>query len=223
MTGRRLGRIFWVGAAGILILAALVAVAGILEGDFSETDAKILGTLGTLLLAGATAISGLALVERGAVVPFGWTATVLSVACFAVVAGAIWNDMLGEWAGRSIALLIALLLVSTQRLLLRVEALKGLVGATAVAAGLATFFTAVAIGGDGGGDGLWQAGAIFWIVTALGYLLLPVLQRFTAAGAAAAVGRVLAELDGVQLVATRSGGIDPRLAPGERLQLRRRV
>lgn len=228
MTGIRLSRLFWIGAAAILVAAALVGVGGILRGDFSETDAQILGTLFTLLLAGATAISGLALVERGALVPFGWTAAVLSVACFSVVAAAIWtefnSDTLGEWAGRSIVLLISLLLVSTQLLLLRVEALKGLVGATAVTAGLATLFTAVAIGGDGGGDGLWQAAAIFWIFTALGYLLLPVLQRFRAAGTSQAVGRVLAELDGVQLVAAHSGsGIDPRLAPGDRLLLRRRV
>lgn len=165
--------------------------------------------------------------ERGALVPFGWTAAVLSVACFAVVAAAIWTefrgDALGEWAGRSIVLLIALLLVSTQLLLLRVEALKGLVGATAVATGLATLFSAVAIGGDGGGDSLWQLAAIFWILTALGYLLLPVLQRLRTAGTPQAVGRVLAELDGIQLIATHAGsGIDPQLAPGERLVLRRR-
>ena len=68
-----------------------------------------------------------------------------------------------------------------------------------------------------------RLGRIFWILTGLGYLLLPVLQRFAAAGPPAAAGRVLAELDGVQLVATTAGTIDPRLGPGERLELRRRV
>ena len=34
--------------------------------------------------------------------------------------------------------------------------------------------------------------------------------------------RVLATLGEVELVATTSGGVDPRLAPGERLVLRRR-
>ena len=227
MSQYSLTRIFWIGAAAILIVAALVGVAGILRGDFGETDAKILGTLGTLLLAGATAIAGYALVERGLLVPLGWTAAALSGVSFLVVAFAIWNEFdgdLGDWAGRSIVLLIALLLVTTQLLLLRVESLKGLVGATAVTTGLATFFTMVAIGGDGGGDGLWQGAAVFWIFSVLGYLLLPVLQRFRAAGTPQGVGRVLAELDGVQLIATHTGsGIEARLAPGERLVLRRRV
>ena len=47
------------------------------------------------------------------------------------------------------------------------------------------------------------------------------LQRYTAAGAPTD-DRVLAELDGVELVATHSrDGIDVRLARGERLLLRR--
>jgi hypothetical protein len=66
-----LARTFWIGAAGILILAALVAMAAILRGDFGDTDAKILGTLFALLLAGATAVSGLALVERTTLVTLG--------------------------------------------------------------------------------------------------------------------------------------------------------
>jgi hypothetical protein len=221
-----LSRIFWIGAAAILIVAALVGIVGILRGDLGETDAKILGTLGTLLLAGATAIAGYALVERGLLVPFGWAAATVAGGCFLLVTTAIWKEFdndLGAWAVRSIVLLVALLLVTTQTLLLRVDSLKGLVGATAVATGLATLFTAVAIGVDEGGDGLWQGAAIFWIFGILGYLLLPVLQRFRAAGPAEGVGRVLAELDGIQLIATRAGsGIDVRLGPGERLVLKRR-
>ena len=49
MTGLRLSRIFWIGAAAILIAAALVAVAAIVRGDFSDTDGRILGTLGAAL------------------------------------------------------------------------------------------------------------------------------------------------------------------------------
>jgi hypothetical protein len=66
--------------------------------------------------------------------------------------------------------------------------------------------------------------AVLWILTGLGYLLVPVLQRFTAAGRAPEETRLLAELDGVELVATRSveATFDPKLEPGERLLLRRR-
>ncbi len=66
--------------------------------------------------------------------------------------------------------------------------------------------------------------AVFWILASLCYFLVPILQRFSSAGADEATVRMLAELDGVELVATRerNGGIEVRLAPGERLVLRRR-
>lgn len=133
MSGVRLSRLFWIGAAAILIVAALVAVGSILRGDFGETEAQILGTLLSLLVAGATAIAGLALIERGVAREFG----------VAAIAGAA--------------------------------------------------------------------------------LCLPVLQRFTRA-ASATQARVLGELDGVQLIATRGradGLAVEAPAPGERLVLRR--
>ena len=64
----------------------------------------------------------------------------------------------------------------------------------------------------------------FWILGLLGWLLVPVLQRFTAAGESASGIRVLAALDGVELVASRDAleGVQIEApAAGERLVLRR--
>lgn len=227
MTNLRLSRIFWISAAAILVAAALVALAGVTRGRFGETDAKILLTLLVLLLAGATAISGLALIERRQLAPFAWTAIVLAGICFAGVTWAIWTtfeDERMEWAARMIVLIIGLLIVATQRLMLRSPRLRLLFVATALATTGATLLTMVAIRGDSGGGGLWEPAAVFWILTALGYLLLPVLQRFTAAGAQGDVERVVADLDGVEVVATHSSeGVTVDLHPGERLVLRRRA
>jgi uncharacterized membrane protein len=220
-----LARAFWIGAAGVLILAALIAVAAVARGDFGETDARILGTLFVLLLAGATAVSGLTLVERATLALLGWLAVAVAASAFVVVAVSIWSDgdAIGwEWAARSIVLLLGLLLVSTQRLLLRTASLLPLFAGTTAAAALAVLLTCSGIGADDD-KGLWQVTAIFWILTGLGYLLLPVLQRFAATGGTPLGARVLAELDGVELVAVQShNGLDIRLARGERLQLRRR-
>ena len=220
-----LARAFWIGAAGVLILAALVAVTAVARGDFGDTDGRILGTLFLLLLAGATAVSGLALVDRAALAPLGWLAVAVAAVGFVIVATAIWSDgdaVRWEWAARAIVVLVAVLLVSTQRLLLRGAALLPLFVATAAAAALAALLTCAGIGADGA-DGLWQLTAILWILAGLGYLLLPVLQRFTAAGGPPLSARVLDELDGVELVAVQSRtGLNVRLAPGERLELRRR-
>ena len=65
-------RLFWIGAAVLLGVAALVAVVAVLRGDFTETDGKILATLGTTLAAGGAALAGLALVERRDLAPLGW-------------------------------------------------------------------------------------------------------------------------------------------------------
>src|SRR5262249_53986252 len=62
-----------------------------------------------------------------------------------------------------------------------------------------------------------------WILAALAYFLVPVVQRSTAAKPVVADERVLAELNGVELVATRSrSGLEVRRAPPARLRLRRR-
>lgn len=90
--------------------------------------------------------------------------------------------------------------------------------------GAAAGASAAAIWRDDPSDTAGRAIAVFWILTVLCYLLVPVLQRFGAAGQGPETARLLAELDGVELVATRSraGTVDPRLEPGERLALRRR-
>lgn len=234
MTRLRLARIFWIGAAAILVAAALVAIGAITSGTFGETEAQILGTLFSLLLAGAAAIAGLALVERGSLAWFGWAATGAACVSFAIIAAAIWdgfsNEALGRWAGTAIAVLVALLLVTTQRLLLRVRRMQPLFVATTAAAGIATLFTAAAIWGeDSDGEdaaGLWQLTAVFWILAVLGFLLLPVAQRYTSTGGAGQPRlRVLAVLGDVELVAAREPieGVAIDAPPaGERLYLRRR-
>ncbi len=52
MTHVRLSRIFWRGAAAILLAAALVALGSVLKGNFSSTDGRILGTLALFLYTG---------------------------------------------------------------------------------------------------------------------------------------------------------------------------
>ena len=90
---------------------------------------------------------------------------------------------------------------------------------------LFAFFTTTAgIWEESSDDGLWKVAGSCWIVGVMGWILLPVLQRFTAAALLPAGElRVLAALGDVELVATRSGdGLEVRLERGERLFLRRR-
>jgi hypothetical protein len=228
-TGLRLLRIFWIGAAAILVIAALVAIAAVVRGDFSETDGKILGTLGSLLLCGALAVSGLSLVERGLLPALGWGSVVTATVGFVLLVSAIWSafesETLARSAGTALVAVVVALLVVTSLLLLRGRVLLGLVAAEACALGIAGLIVVGAIWSDDMSEGAAKADAVFWILGVLAWLLIPVLQRFSSIGVEPSATRVLGELDGVELVASsrRIEGVSvEQPAPGERLVLRRR-
>jgi uncharacterized membrane protein YozB (DUF420 family) len=222
----RYARIFWIGAAGILVLAALIGVSALLRSDFTETDGQVLLTLATLLLASGTAVAGLTLVDRGRL-RAGTTVIVVAAVAFFVISASVWDgfddETLAKAAGTTALVLIATLLVAT--LLVR---FRGDLAVVVVIAGAALSFAALVsstgIWEDGRDDNLWKVAGSLWIIGGVGWLLLPVLQRLADSSVSpAAAERLIAELDGVVLVATRSAeGLAVALRPGERLLLRRR-
>ena len=228
MTRVRLSRIFWIGAAAILVAAALVALVAVLRGDFSDSDGRILGTLAAALIAGSTLVAGLVLVEHGSRL-LGWAAVTVSVPAFVAIVYSIWDFVFeGEgdswrWGWAGILALIAALIAVTARLLARSPAIVRLAWAAGTLAAVAAIASYVAIWKDDSGDAMARGLAVLWILTGLAYLLVPVLQRFSSAGTPAGDERLVAELEGVEVVATRSGrGVAVDLHRGERLLLRRR-
>jgi hypothetical protein len=229
VTRVRLSRIFWIGAAAILVAAALVALVAVLRGGFSDTDGRVLGTLGAVLLAGSALVSGLALVDRGSTA-LGWSAVVVAVPGFAAMAYGIWgitfdgDDNAWQWGWTGALTAFAALVAVTAQLLSRSPRLTLLAlvaGGLAVAASTATI---AAVWHEDPSDPAGKAIAALWILMALAYFLVPVLQRFTSADVPKTAERVVAELNGVELVVTRAreGTFDVSLEPGERLALRRR-
>ncbi len=231
MTRTRLRRIFWIGAAAILVAAALVALGAVLRGEFSDTDGRILVTLAALLYTGAAALAALALLDQGRARPLAGFVVTLAPVSFVLVIWAIWsftfdgegNETAGKLAWSAVILLLAGLLATTSLLLARTETLIRLAAAAGTTAGVAAVASVIGVWTEPESDVYVKVVSAAWILAALGFLLVPVLQRFSSAGAEEMPERVLGELDGIELVATRSPGIDPRLAPGERLVLRRRA
>lgn len=223
-------RVFWIGAAGIVVLAALVALVAIVGGSFSEDDVRVLLTLAALLYAGGTGLAGLAVAERGPARFLGRVVAAGSPLALGLVLWAIWSLDGGDepqlkLAWSAVLVLLAGLLATTALLLARSAALVALARASGGLAALATALSVGAVWAGDGGDVLLKAIAALWILTAGTYFLVPILGRFSSAGTGGAAPelRVLAELDGVELVAVRSGnGLDVHLVPGERLALRRR-
>lgn len=232
MTRSRLSRIFWIGAAAILVAAALVALVAVLKGDFSDNDGRILVTLAVLLYTGGAALAGLAVADRGPARTLGWLVSAAAPICLAVEVWAVWsfafdgggNETADKLAWSSVLLLLAGLIATTGLLLPRAAALLRLAAAAGILAAGAASLSVAGIWTEPDSDSFVKAVAVLWILAALVYFLVPILQRFTAAGGVAIEARVLAELDGVELVATRSReGVDVRLTRGERLVLRRRA
>ena len=227
MNRRRLVRTFWIGAAACVIVAALIALTAVLRGEFSDTDGRILGTMAALLLASATLFSGLVLIDRDNAL-LGRVAVVLAPVGFALLAYAIWDfvfDGGGDawrygWTGALV--LIAATVAVTSRLLAESPSLTPLAFVTGFAASVAAGISTYAVWGHES-DAVGKVIATLWIVTVACYLLVPVLERFRGAVVADGNVRVLASLDNVDLVLTRSSdGLVVELAPGERLALRRR-
>jgi hypothetical protein len=184
-------RVFWTGAAGLLGLAALVALVALLRGEFTDTDWDILASLGITLGAGATALAGLALVERRDFAALGWAAIAVAIGGYVTVLWDIWTEPWNDEATTTALLLMGvLLLAATSRLLLRRRSLEPLVGAHLVLSAFATAGTVWLIWDEGPTDDTWAKvlGAV-WILAALAWALVPVLGRTSRAAAERVVGR----------------------------------
>jgi hypothetical protein len=125
----------------------------------------------------------------------------------------------------------ALLLATTNRLRVRDQHLLPLWGGAVAVLLVATLLTFAAIWTERARSVLAKAIAAFWILSVLGWLLVPVLQRLARVDAApaATADRVLATLHGVELLVTRNAAegdvtVDASaVSPGEMLVLRRRA
>ena len=227
----RLRRVFWIGAAAVLAAAALIALVDVARGRFSETDGRIILTLLALLYAGAAGLAGLALLDRGTSHALGRTAAAAAPLGLAFMTWGVWSFVweAGETVsiklGWSWAIGLAAGLVATTGLLLaqsiELQRLAWLAGALAA---LAAALSVAGVWSEPSSDTFAKVVVALWIVTALAYFLVPILQRFTAAGQPSEP-RVLAELDGVELVATRAPAdgvaVEGRPRAGERLVLRK--
>ncbi len=228
----RFARIFWIGAAAIIVAAALVALTSIVRGDFSDTDGRIIGTLAVVLLAGGTLVAGLVLRERSPRSFVALATIAIAPIGFALIEYAIWSFVFdGEddhswrlgWTG--FVALVAALMSSAALLFARRPSLVRLAYASCALVVLAALASIVAIWSEDPGSTEGKVLAVLWILASLGLALIPILERFVDADdARPGSTRVLATLDDVELVATSTGpGLDVRLAPGERLVLRRRT
>ena len=152
-----LRRAFLLGAAALASVAALVAIATALNGDFGETEGKIFATLATTFAAGSAVVAGLALLARRESAVLGYAGIGLALTGFVLWSAQIWGDFAdhGYWklVGVLTAWSLAVLIVTTTRLMLSSPSLvRALYPATGAATGGAALVATVMIlreSGDG--------------------------------------------------------------------------
>lgn len=182
MVQARLTRVFWIAAAATVVVAGLFALVAVIGGNFDETDGKILGTLGTALLAGAVATVGGTLVESSLASPLGKALVGVALVAAPVSIAAIWNGFdssgLARAAGSSYVLLATGVLVGTARVL--VGERRRLVPLFAAVCGFALLASGLSVGAIVAGpvsSGYGKGLAAVWIVTGIAYLLVPIARR----------------------------------------------
>jgi hypothetical protein len=227
-------RLFWLGAAVLFSVAALVAIAAVLGGSFGTTQENILEMCGIAFVCGATTLAGLACIDRGVITAVGWLTVVLGIATFVVWTGGVWQDEAGDpyWkvAGVLGVWTLAALVVTTLRLVVSSPRLLGtLVPGTWAAVVIAAAVSTEMILAEDGGP--WKLVVVLVILTVLGYALTPALQRFwAAADPTERAERLLATLGNIEVFAVRGDGRSvtigssrTRLASSEGIVLRERT
>lgn len=206
----RLRRFFWIGAAGLLGLAALISIVALLRGEFTHTDGKILGTLAAAFLAGSGTLAGIALIERRDLPLVGWTVAAVSTVVFGVLVWQVWVEFDEEnWSLDSVTVALAGLMLATARLMLRERRLEWLFWASAaLTTGTAALYV-WAIHADPSGDNWAKALGTIGILTVLAWFLVPVLGRTGATGEARE-----------RVVGSGPGRVEIELAEGETLIVR---
>ena len=206
----RLRRLFWIGAAGLLGLAALISIVALLRGEFTETDGKILGTLGFAFLGGSASLAGLALLDRRELVPLGWAAVLGGVAGFAVLTWQVWTEFDSENATfDALLVVVALLMLATARLLTRRH--EWLFWASAALTTVTTVVYLAAIHAEPDTDNWGKALGTLGILTVLAWFLVPVAGRIGGETATRARERV---------VGRGPGRFEVELVEGETLVVR---
>ena len=206
----KLRRLFWIGAAGLLGLAALISIVALLRGEFTETDGKILGTLGVAFLGGSASLAGLALLDRRDLVPLGWAVVLGGVVAFCVLTWQVWTDFDSEdLTLDTLLLVVAGLMLATARLLTRRH--EWLFWVSAALTTLTTVVYLAAIHAEPETDDWGKVLGTLGILTVLAWFLVPVAGR---------IGPDESPRPRERVVGHGPGRVEVELAEGETLVVR---
>jgi hypothetical protein len=192
------------GAAALAAVAALLAIATVLRGDFGETEGKLFATIAATFVAGSCVMAGIACLAHGERV-LGRAGIALAAGGFLLWVEQIWgnHDSEAYWKVLGLFLIWTLVTLVGTTSALMTRRRRGLHIATLVCAAGAGVVASVMVLRENGDA--WQLFAVLLILTLLGEILTPILER-SAADGEQPIERELGTLDGVQVLAVRRSG-----------------
>ena len=192
------------GAAALAAVAALFAIATVLQGDFGDTEGKIFATIGVTFVAGSAIMAAIACLAKGSRF-LGYSGIALAAGGFLLWVEQVWGGHDSETYWKVLGLVLIWTLVTlvgtTSALMTRRQ--RGLHVATlacAIGAGLVASVMLLRENGDA-----WQLFAVLLIRTVLGEVLTPILER-SGADDDRQVERELGSLGDVRVLAVRQAG-----------------
>lgn len=204
-----------------LIVAAGVAIIGVLTGDFDETTARVAATTLAIALYNATGSAGVA-AATGPTRALGVATVIASAVTMLLALAAIWSgddEQVEPW-GMATAVTLALAQAAVYLSRARPTDSRGVRLALLVivcTGALLAVLIVAAIAEDFDGEAMWRVLGVFAVLNGLGMGLVPILRRLAPAPAPTAEAgapRVIELGPG-----TLARELDTRVASGARLAL----
>jgi hypothetical protein len=177
-------RAAWAAIATAIGVAAVIAVVIVVLGPLGETSVRTAFSAPAIVIAGATAVAGLVLLDRPRLVLLGTLVLIAAPLFAAAMLYGVWafegdgqNDAI-RWAYTGLIWSLAILVVATELLLARARSLQlALAPAVVMATGIAAAFLTATLWSEGNHEGRVKAFAAFGIVAFAGWLATPALDR----------------------------------------------
>jgi hypothetical protein len=177
-------RAAWTATATAIGVLAAVAVVVVVLGPLGDTSLRTAFSAPAVLIAGATAVAGLTLLDRPRLATLGALVLIAAPLFATAMLYGVWafqgdggNDAI-RWAYTGLIWSLATLIVATQLLLARARSLSlVLAPAVAIATGVPAAFLTATLWSEGNHETRVKAFAAFGIIGFGGWLATPVLER----------------------------------------------
>lgn len=175
--------VVWYAVGLSLGVAGIVAIVGVAAGDFGATFWRVIGTLVIAFVCVSAALAGLELIDRRQLLPLGWWVLLTAPAELVTLLVASWKDSVSssyaDGIVTTVLFLLSGLVVATLRLIVRREAPAVIAAFSVVVLATAALdvLGLVLIWAKQAPDPALRALLVLIVVTIVGYVLTPIVQR----------------------------------------------